>query len=287
MADVTFSIQGNVDNLSKQQDGGAVLRLGQALFKGLAGNLKDVGTALELEIAAGILYGSPDEPQASVSVEPGPQLLLVVAGTLTEMVGTLLSDIKGNAGVQKLLPAIQKFSGTNQHAIHDLFQELMISKQPPDPILSCLVGISPSSEEMQVCISNKDSRTATRSTGKCQGMCTYTCAHHPELVDSGLWRRSPQELVELVFAILPLPRIFELCESPKAWSALSKSSNFRQACSEGHPKLSGLVGFNCHFESTWTRIHDINPSGFALNRLVYLEEMVLTIMRQSILVMEG
>jgi hypothetical protein len=61
MADVTFGIQGNVDNLPKQQDGGAVLRLGQALFKGLAGNLKDVGTALELEIAAGILYGSPDE----------------------------------------------------------------------------------------------------------------------------------------------------------------------------------------------------------------------------------
>jgi hypothetical protein len=58
---------------------------------------------------------------------------------------------------------------------------------------SCLVDISPPSE---VCISNKDSRTATRSAGKGQGMCTYTCAHHPELVDSGLWRRLPQELVE-------------------------------------------------------------------------------------------
>lgn len=182
------------------------------------------------------------------------------------MVGTLLSDIKGSAVVQKLLPAIQKFSGTNQHAIHHLFQELMISKQPPDPILSCLVGISPSSEEMQVCISNKDSRTATRSTGKCQGMCTYTCAHHPELVDSGLWRRLPQELVELVFAILPLPRIFELCESSKAWSALSKSSNFRQACSEGHPKFSRLVGFNCHFESTWTRIHDIESEWLCIEQ---------------------
>jgi hypothetical protein len=32
-------------------------------------------------------------------------------------VGSLLSDIKGNAGVQKLLPAIQMSSGTNQRPV--------------------------------------------------------------------------------------------------------------------------------------------------------------------------
>lgn len=59
---------------------------------------------------------------------------LLLVYILKEMVGMLVSDIKANAGVQKLLPAIQKFSGTSHHGLHDLFQALMVSKQPPDHV---------------------------------------------------------------------------------------------------------------------------------------------------------
>jgi hypothetical protein len=131
MADAAFAMQGNVGTMV-QQDGGALLRISQALY-GLMGSLtsslgelRDVGNMLEQEIAA----GSPDEPQGSVSVDVRPQLLLVVAGVLKEMVGTLVSDIKGNAEVQKLLPAIQKTSMTSSKTWRSQSSPLKMTVRP-------------------------------------------------------------------------------------------------------------------------------------------------------------
>lgn len=69
MTDISFTTQGNVSTSPKQQDGGALLRIGQAL-SALVGSLisiieefQDVGSTLELEIAAGIVNGSPDKSQ--------------------------------------------------------------------------------------------------------------------------------------------------------------------------------------------------------------------------------
>jgi hypothetical protein len=46
------------------------------------------------------------------------------------------------------------------------------------------------------------------------------------------------EVVELVFDA----KVIHLYSHSKAWSTISKFSNFRQACFERNPKLLGLVG---------------------------------------------
>jgi hypothetical protein len=236
MADAAFAMQGNVGTMV-QQDGGALLRISQALY-GLVGSLisslgelRDVGNMLEQEIAA----GSPDELQGRVSVDVRPQLLLVVAGALKEMVGTLVSDIKDNAEVQKLLPAIQKCRGANQH---DIFQDLAISKQS---LTSCLLDLSPPRREMPVPTSRNGFATAKKSVVEGQLVCTHACAHHEELVNPGIWRNLPQELMGRVFGKLPLRTILQFRESYLDWSRLVQSSNIKEGCAEGHPKVVGLV----------------------------------------------
>ncbi|KAG0597506.1 hypothetical protein M758_12G000100 [Ceratodon purpureus] len=57
-----------------------------------------------------------------------------------------------------------------------------------------------------------------------------------------LWRSFPEDLVEMVFARLPVGRIVELMRDSHAWSTMSKSSHFRRACAERHPcSFLGLV----------------------------------------------
>lgn len=92
MADEVFVARGT--STSVNYDTGALLKISQALY-GLVGSLVktleefgDAINSLELGTAAGIVKGNPDEPQTSVSVETGPELLLVVAGTLRQMVET-------------------------------------------------------------------------------------------------------------------------------------------------------------------------------------------------------
>jgi hypothetical protein len=72
-------------------------------------------------------------------------------------------------------------------------------------------------------------------------VCTHACEHHEELVNPGVWGNLPQELMERVFGKLPLPPILQFRESCLDWSGLVQSSNIKEACSEGHPKLFGLV----------------------------------------------
>jgi hypothetical protein len=260
MADAAF---GNV----VQQDGGAVLRIGQALY-GLVGSLisslgelRDVGNMLEQEIAAGVVTGSPDELQGSVSVDVRPQLLLVVAGVLKEMVGTLVSDIKGNAEVQKLLPAIQKCRGANQH---DIFQDLAISKQS---LTSCLLDLSPPRRELPVPTSRNGFTTGKKSVVKGQLVCRHACAQHPEVVDPGVWRNLPQELVGRVFGKLPLPTILQFRKSCLDWSGLVQSSNIKEGCAEGHPKLFGLVVYRPR-TMPYIYIHDIKSEEWLRFELV-------------------
>lgn len=181
--------------------------------------------------------------------ETRPEQLLKVAGILKKMVGTLVSDIIYG---QCRSTAIQKASGTNHHAF---FQELMISKSP-----SCLVGTSPPSQGIATCIPSKDSKTAKSAVLKDGVICRHTCEYHPEVVDPRLWRKLPQELVELVFAKLPLPLIPELRECSKAWYTMSKSFNFREACSASHPRLFGLLGWDIYGESIRSTLYDMKSN---------------------------
>lgn len=161
-------------------------------------------------------------------------------------------DIKEHAEVQKLLPAIQKPSGANHHAF---LRDLMTPKQPSNS-----AGTSPTSDNMPVCIFSNDSSKATRAAVKGEVICKHSCEHHPEVVDPRLWRKLPQELVELVFAKLPLPQIIQLCESSKAWLTMTKSANFGEACSRRYPQLFGLLGWNPHGKEMWTIMYDIESN---------------------------
>lgn len=215
--------------ISTTQDGAtALFRISQALqglVTSLVGSLEefqDVGTTLELEVAAGVVTNSNPDVR--------PELLLVVAATVKEMVGTWVSDLKGNSQVQKLLPAIHhKFSGAGH-------QDLMLR----------------ASVHFQ-----QRFRSTKRPSVQGQVTCQHSGEHHPELVERWLWRKLPQEVVELVFAHLPLPQIVGLRTCSEAWSVLSKSSNFLDACSVRYPKLFGLSVWEVHCESMRTTVYDI------------------------------
>ncbi|KAG0571276.1 hypothetical protein KC19_VG001100 [Ceratodon purpureus] len=50
-----------------------------------------------------------------------------------------------------------------------------------------------------------------------------------------LWRSFPEDLLEMVFARLPVRTIVELIRDSHAWSIMSKSATFRRTCVERHP----------------------------------------------------
>jgi hypothetical protein len=145
---------------------------------------------------------------------------------------------------------MQKTSGAKYHAF---FQDLMIATNP-----SSSMNVLPPSEEMQVCVPSKYSRIGTRGAGlKGWGICKHYRVHHAEVMDPGLWRKLPEELVERVFAKLPLPCVVELRNSSKAWYNMSKSANFGKACSKSHPKVFGILGWRPDTCCMRTTLYDI------------------------------
>lgn len=262
-----------------KRDGGGLFTISRAL-NGLVGGLvnsleefQNVGSALEVEIAAGYTNCSLDEPLSSVNVEAKPEHLLVIADALKAMVGRLVSDIKASikadVEVQKFLVAMQKCNGVDHHAF---FQDLITSNQP-----SCLVDVSPSSEDMPVRSFSNDARMVKRAAGKGKGkvVCRHVCEHHPEIVvvDRWLWRKLPLEIVELVFSKLPLDLIIHLRNSSGAWNALSKSRNFGEAYSKKHPHLYGLMGWDSeNNERIYVRVHDIEGKSWEYVSLATIPE---------------
>jgi hypothetical protein len=280
--EVAFVMQGGVSasvagmasfsagGTSVKKDGDALLRVSQALY-GLVGCLlssveefRALEHALELEIT----------PELSGSVEEArPELLLGIPGALKEMVGALVSDIKANPQVQQLMPAIQKGSLAKQHGA--IFQDWM--NFPKQQRRSCS-GNDASPEETVVSVRVRDSRMAKRIAGKGQmSVCKHICEHHAEVVDPWVWGNLPRELVELVFAKLPLPRIIELRKCSKGMPRMiCKTSDFRGACSESHPVLFGLLGWDAHHESLGTRLLDVKSKEWLFVELAGLPGAVST-----------
>ena len=215
---------------------------------------------LEVEAAAaGINRNGVDEPGRAVSVEVRRELLLDVAGTVKEMVGAWVSDINSNAQVQKLMAA-------GEHP-----GELMnIPKH--DQQSSSLGGTL-------VCNSSRvDSRAGKRGKGLTT-LCKHSCEHHQEVVDPRVWRNLPQELVELVFAKLPLDAILGLCDVSRAWCAMSRSSSFCGLFSARFPKLFGLLGMGRvgSIYSLTTTIYDEESNKW----LCYIDEKWPLLMRDK------
>lgn len=61
-----------------------------------------------------------------------------------------------------------------------------------------------------------------------------------------------------------LPLIVELRECSQAWYTMSKTSIFREACSESQPALFGLVGWDILAEALWTTFYDVKSQEWLL-----------------------
>ncbi|KAG0579974.1 hypothetical protein KC19_4G139300 [Ceratodon purpureus] len=234
----------SLEDTLKKHNRSALLRISQAL-RCLVSTLEEF-REVEAMLGSGCVaeaYQSRSHDRHSN--DASPEFLGVVASTLKEMVGKLVSDIEAKPEVQKLLVMIQKpVSGAaNESGV--LIQDATIAKQP-----SGFVGTVPSGRGTEV-----HSRTV-RSTVTCR----HSCKLHPELMDSNLWSKLPEELVQLVFARLPLVKIFDLCAQSSAWSTMSRTSNFRGVCSKRHLKLLGFVGVDADLEIVWNSVYDIKSN---------------------------
>lgn len=246
---VNFSSGG----FSVEQEGGASpLRISQAfciLVDSLLSSLEEfkyVEHALELETAV----GCSELPQTNVSVEePRPELLLGVACALKGDDGRVGVGYHGQCRGTEA--ATCNSEGQCSRADHAFFQDVMISK-PQQSSPGNVVSLP--REETLVCTSSENSRMARRAAaGKSQmSICEDSCEYHQAVVDPWLWRNLSQELVELIFAKLPMPLIVELRECSQAWYTISKSSFiFREAYSEA----------TLHFLAFWGGIFLLKPRG--------------------------
>lgn len=133
------------EGISKEETSGALLAISDAL-RGLVNSLKafrELETRLELQTSA-------EEADHS-----GSNFLCLVAGTFKEMVGKLVSDIKANPEIQKMLLLIQKSGSGAANDLEFLQSDATITKQ----LAASLVGTIPSKA---VCVSSRNSRMVTK-----------------------------------------------------------------------------------------------------------------------------
>ncbi|KAG0581618.1 hypothetical protein KC19_4G266100 [Ceratodon purpureus] len=161
----------SLEDTLKKDKRSALLRIGQAL-RGLVNTLEEF-REVEAMLGSGCVaeaYQSRSHDRHSN--DASPEFLGVVATTLKEMVGRLVSDIEAKPEVQKLLLMIQMpVSGAaNEKGV--FIQDATITKQP-----SGFVGTVPSGRGTEV-----HSRTGT---------CRHSCKLHAELMDADLWSKLP------------------------------------------------------------------------------------------------
>lgn len=219
---------------------GALCRIDQVLRK-----VKDCSAELK-EIERIVTGLKTDAHSSSDDIEERPDLLLV-AGTLRDMLNVLETGFKGIPDKQKLQVAIQGITSTEDRASGE------------DNTRSKRIRLSRQAEPSNVCgNSSTETRVANmRAAWNGPEICTHTCIHHPEIVNPGLWSKLGEDLVGLVFARLPIPRIIGLRKCSEAWSAMSDSSSFKGAFAEANPKLFGLLGWDSDLENFRTRILDV------------------------------
>ncbi|XP_024376515.1 uncharacterized protein [Physcomitrium patens] len=92
--------------------------------------------------------------------------------------------------------------------------------------------------------------------------CRFCC--HPgsiqtgfvtEPLDPGVWSKLPLDLLEFIFARLPIDFIVRLRALSKAWKReLSTCSSFTTECAKSQPNLGAIMGFST--DSCWVRVYD-------------------------------
>lgn len=90
------------------------------------------------------------------------------------------------------------------------------------------------------------------------GECAHSCLCTP--MYPGLWRTLPKELLQLVFARVPVPKINQLRCLSREWRlSLYTGSNFMWACAEAGPKIFETITEHCQgLISVW--LYDIRAN---------------------------
>ncbi|KAG0626563.1 hypothetical protein M758_2G135200 [Ceratodon purpureus] len=251
----------SVDGTGERNTSSALLRISQAvhgLFDTLE-ELREVETAL-------LGQGTAAEGDHGGSNAGSVGL---VAGTLREMVGKLVTDINENPEVRKLLMLIQQpVPGATSDS--PFLQDSTPTEQP-----SYVIGRAPSVETETVCIPRcLDYRALKRVALRNGVSCRHSCKHHPELLDPFLWSTLPEDVVELVFARLSTGKIIALREQSAIWSAMAKSSNFRGVFSESHPEIFGLMRWDKAGKRFWNLTYDIKSKEWMYQKLDGLSEAI-------------
>lgn len=146
---------------------------------------------------------------------PNPSHLL--ARSLTAKLETLTAGIRDDILVRTLLPTLPAAPHAGTTSTHS-----------PDTTLA-------------LCIPNTDHPKRAKTSAMQMIGCRHFCKHHKEVVDPWLWSTLPLELVEIVFAKLPLQTIITLTRRYGAWAELTNATNFREFCAQRHPKLLALM----------------------------------------------
>ncbi|KAG0620528.1 hypothetical protein M758_4G223100 [Ceratodon purpureus] len=215
-----------------------VCRVNQALHK-LRGCYAEVN-----EIERIVTELETDAHSSSEHINERVDLLLVIK-TVRDMLNVLATGIERIPGKQGMQVVIQEMNSTEDHASEE------------DNTRSKRARLSTEAEPSNVCgTSSREIRITKTSGWDGPKICTYTCIHHPQIVNPGLWSKLTEDLVVQVFARLPIARIIGLRKCSKAWSAMSDSSSFKEIFAEANPKLFGLLGWDANFQKFRTRIVD-------------------------------
>lgn len=214
----------------------ALCKINQVLYK-----VKDCSSELN-EVESIVTELKTAAHSSSDDFEARPDLL-IVACTVRDMLDVLKTGLQKLSDVQKLRVATQRVSVIEDRASEE------------DNMGPKRARLITQAEASNVC---GNSSTETRvAAWKGPQVCTHTCFHHPEIVNPGLWSKLTEDLVGLVFARLPIPRIIGLRKCSEAWSAMSNSSSFKEAFGEANPKLFGLLGWDGDLENFRTRILEV------------------------------
>lgn len=99
--------------------------------------------------------------------------------------------------------------------------------------------------------------------------CGHICPQHPATLDPVVWSRLPEELLELIFARLPVAEIRRLQCLSKQWQRhMVGKSRFKGICAKINSKIFALVSEDVDWYGMfWVKLYDVNANKWHVFKL--------------------
>lgn len=109
---------------------------------------------------------------------------------------------------------------------------------------------------------SKNRRKEAMDSERVKSACEHSCGDHTKLMNPGLWETLPRELLQLVFARLPVDEIGSLQFLNTDWQkTILADSEFHRACNEVHRKMVCLITGANNYDFFWARMISTVVSG--------------------------